>query len=622
MFRILFIIIFFIAPTLYVCSSVWAESYPWSNGFYIYRGENRPIRGVLEDFAHQFSLKLSLSIYVNGTFDGVSRSQSPTQFLNDMANIHGFDWFYYDGILHVTANTERVTRIVSVRKSSMRGIRSTLQNVGLLNNRFGWNEVPDQDVVVITGPKVYLDIVESLVGRFNVAPKDIEIAVIRLRYSTAGDLALPAENGRVVIPGLVNTLNRLLRNGGIAQDASIKSKITDQEVAALGSQNMRDLVTIQGDERLNAVIIRAPKYLIGLYKSLVEKLDVPTELVEIDVAVIDVTVGAKSDLGIRWTAGSEKFNVGYGMGPQYQDGAGHQGNGAAALNLIDLPFGSTSLAFNTGYFLSRLKLLEENGNAQTVSRPSMLMMDNTMAVYNSQRTFHILNSSVQSTSTRPVSAGLSLTVRPRIIRDHNGLYVQMWLDIQDGGFDERSQGIRGYPVVHNHTVNTVLMLGEGESTLIAGDQYEYQTKSDAGIPILKDIPILGWFFSDHGSETTRRQRFFLLTPRVISTSELITGGKGKPLSVPSSSLPENLQTMGLEKAVQAADPDWKAPPPPAPAQPQEPERQAYLPDEDKVLPIYPAKQASYGGQLVPPSPNKLRRSSSPTALTRGDGALL
>ncbi|MCH5875602.1 EscC/YscC/HrcC family type III secretion system outer membrane ring protein, partial [Salmonella enterica] len=69
--------------------------------------------------------------------------------------------------------------------------------------------------------------------------------------------------------------------------------------------------TVQADARLNAIIVQDIPDRIPIYRSLIEQLDLPSTLVEIEAMIVDVNSDLVSELGVTWGARAGSTTFGY-----------------------------------------------------------------------------------------------------------------------------------------------------------------------------------------------------------------------------------------------------------------------------------------------------------------------
>lgn len=141
---------------------------PWTDAPYSYYADNAPIANVLRDFASSFSLSLELSPLVEGKVNGRFNSQNPTEFMDRMASVYGLTWFTHAGTLFISRTTEMSTRSITSGSSGIAAVRQALISLGVLDTRFGWGELPEQGVALISGPPAYVALVERTMATCRV----------------------------------------------------------------------------------------------------------------------------------------------------------------------------------------------------------------------------------------------------------------------------------------------------------------------------------------------------------------------------------------------------------------------------------------------------------------------
>ena len=93
-------------------------------------------------------------------------------------------------------------------------------------------------------------------------------------------------------------------------DAENISKILSDVVAkgAVGKNDAQQEVTIAADTTLNAIVVKADPGAMSEILTLLEKLDTPQAQVMIEAAIVEVTMGASSSLGVEMAGGDQRGN--------------------------------------------------------------------------------------------------------------------------------------------------------------------------------------------------------------------------------------------------------------------------------------------------------------------------
>ena len=163
-----------------------------------------------------------------------------------------------------------------------------------------------------------------------------------------------------------------------------------------------------------------------------------------------------------------------------------------------------------------LSALRQKGKARSISRTSLLTMNNMSASLSDTQSYHARVVGTEVASLEEVSAGTTLSVKPRIVfAETPEKRNQFWmtLTLSDGGFETMS--VDSMPLSHNSSVETQAAVYEGDCILLAGYLHDVEEKVGWGIPLLRDIPFIGWLFGGVGKKKETVQRMFILTPYLI-----------------------------------------------------------------------------------------------------------
>ncbi len=269
--------------------------------------------------------------------------------------------------------------------------------------------------------------------------------------------------------------------------------------------DLEGAVVIVPEVTTNTLMVRATENDWGLIQQAIQSLDLRPLQVAIEVVIAEV----------RRT---EELDVGTSFGITANDGTA---------TLPDAP-GAGDFAVQLG--LSRddvdidatLSALAANGNVRILSRPVVMAQNNQEAqiVVGDQRPF------VQATLTTPNdqavqneiiqyrNVGTVLTILPTINEDG---YVNLLLTQEvNSATSEREFGA---PIISTRSVFTQLLARSGQTVAIGGLVDRQLEESRSGIPILKDIPVLGYLFGRTSERVANSELFLFVTPYVIASDE-------------------------------------------------------------------------------------------------------
>ena len=276
--------------------------------------------------------------------------------------------------------------------------------------------------------------------------------------------------------------------------------------------------SVSADLANNSVIINAIQSDVDKLINLVNRMDKPTRQVRIEANIVEVNSSLVRELGLKWQA-EAKFRQ-YGesdpvveraVPADYGEMDDTFGTMRGAFDPLAgmLEYGILTRDFNLS---ATLTALEEDGKVRILSRPSITTMDNRKAIIKS-------GSDVPFSTTNrdgdPVvqwqEAVLLLEVTPHLI-DQTELTLDIQLLNDEVDF---SQTVDGNPVIQKKEAHSSLVLRDGETTVIAGLTKNNIEQSDSGIPLLKDIPLLGYFFKYKRKADSRQEMVIFITPRIV-----------------------------------------------------------------------------------------------------------
>jgi len=162
----------------------------------------------------------------------------------------------------------------------------------------------------------------------------------------------------------------------------------------------------------------------------------------------------------------------------------------------------------------------ERGEVRILSRPILIAANNQPATINvgSQRPFVQLSRTLATDNTardqvvQYMDVGTKLTVLPTISPDgYVGLEVTQEVD------NATSEIAFDAPVISTRSVQTQLLLKDGQTVALGGLTDSEHDVSQGGIPLLSSIPLLGGLFGHVSRQTTSTELYLFLTPHVLHT---------------------------------------------------------------------------------------------------------
>lgn len=368
--------------------------------------------------------------------------------------------------------------------------------------------------LVLKGEPRTLEKMKDLVEKLDTPADDTSaIQVIRLANADAVDMA------------------EILKN--LVADTGAKTGKTDRQTST----------SIQADESLNALIIRAEPAQMFELKKVIELLDIRRVQVLIEAAIVEVSTDFARDLGSELIVADTQGEI-LPLGITAPSGvlarillaqAGVPvGSIPAIPSNVDLgtsPLLAAGRVNSDGVsFAFILRALIQNSDVNLLSTPSILTLDNQKAkiVVGQSVPFRTGSTTTGSggtvnpfTTIERQDVGLTLEVTPHI---HDGNLVRLEIYQEVSEVDQTSLGAVGNEgssdlITNKRTIETTVLVDDGEIIVLGGLMRDKITFSESRVPVLGAIPLLGRLFKSTSSKHEKQNLLVFLRPTVLGTRE-------------------------------------------------------------------------------------------------------
>jgi general secretion pathway protein D len=299
------------------------------------------------------------------------------------------------------------------------------------------------------------------------------------------------------------------------------SALASGEIQILGQTK------IIADERANALLVYATREDMATIKDIIAKLDVILPQVLIETTILDVSLNNKWNLGLsgvqttRQLGGNNILGAGGINANQIFNFSGTGTNLTADLLGTGLRYFTR---IDDSFYLT-LQAAASDGTARVIQKPRILTSHAKPASFFVGETVPYITSTYYggfgtgpAASYQQLRVGIQLSVTPFINAD--GL-VLMQIDqaIDELGDEVEIAGGGKVPKTRSRTLSAEVAVRNGESILLGGYIRSSGTESHAGVPILKDIPLLGYLFRSNDRSRDRSELMVLMRPIVLMDPE-------------------------------------------------------------------------------------------------------
>jgi general secretion pathway protein D len=422
----------------------------------------------------------------------------------------------------------KLTEILSDKGSqNVQGMRPFGQRAGVLSERGKARIIPYErtNSLIVLASAIDMSGVESLVQKLDIpTPSGKEdIHVYYLQYARAedvvkvltdmptpnkGDSATPAVNVQGA-PDMVQTSQR----------------------AGMRSTTNSEKVKISADKETNSLIIFADPDAYSSILDTIKYLDIPRKQVYVRAVFMEVNKKKDLDFGVQWS-----FFEDFKYDNDKRTGAAFGRSGSKFISsLTDLPSsallgvvgegitltsGSTSITFpNMTAFISAM---QDDSDVNILATPQIITMDNKEAeikvganvpyLTREQTDSTNINNTVRTFDYRDV--GVTLRLTPQINQQGN---IRLELFQENSTLVEGTGEQQYAPTTLKRSAKTTVTVKDGSNIVIGGLIGDTLQAGESGVPILKDIPLIGYLFKTSTRKTEKTNLYIFLQPTIIDS---------------------------------------------------------------------------------------------------------
>ena len=481
---------------------------------------------------------------------------------------------------------EMVTRVVPVRNVSVRELAPLLRQLNDNAGGGNVVHYEPSNVLLITGRAAVVNRLVEVVNRVDRAG-DQDVDIIKLKFASAGEMVRLVTNlnkdgspqggtaslllspkvvadertNSVVVSGepkarariiqMVRQLDRDLQSQGNTRVFYLKyGKAKDMVEVLKGVSSSIEAdkkgggattggasigggkLAISADETTNALVITAQPDVMSELEQVVAKLDIRRAQVLVEAIIVEIQDSDGLNLGVQWGnangGGTQFTNTGLPLGGAIAAGKDYQnGKPETAAKLLD-GFNGMAAGFYKGDWAMLLTALASNTKNDILSTPSIVTMDNKEASFNAGKEVPTQTGSQSSTSTDSIyntieykTVGTKLTVTPQI---NEGDSVLLNIEQEVSSVGKQAEGTTGLgPTFDTRIVKNAVLVKSGETVVLGGLMDTQTLEEISKVPLLGDIPVLGYLFRSTSNTTTKRNLMVFIRPTILRDANVYSG---------------------------------------------------------------------------------------------------
>lgn len=389
--------------------------------------------------------------------------------------------------------------------------------------------IPDErtNSLIVVGNKQGIEKIRTLVRKLDYKLDPETQGGVYVYYVRFGD----AEKIATTLQGVAQGINNQKSGGSATRPGAPPGGFggPPQPTEGLFSDNVK----IASDKNTNSIIVTASKQDYQTVQGILAKLDIPKDQVYVEGIIMEMQVQDTKNWSVKYYnlvgdsfAGRAGFSGSPGISdvidPTNDKGA-ILGFGAGGKVKVTIPGGTSQVEVPS--LLGFIKLLSEHKTINILSTPQVIAMDNEKATIEVGDKVPVGSStqttgSSVTTSTDRQDVSTKLEITPHISPGSQSLRLEIELNIEDVNqaltINATNLAANAIATSKRNTKTNVL-IRNGDTVVLGGLIKDRDNVTVVKVPILGDIPILGWLFKSRTVEKSKSNLMIFLTPKIIAS---------------------------------------------------------------------------------------------------------
>lgn len=438
--------------------------------------------------------------------------------------------------------------------------------------------IPNINTVIVKDKGENLKNISKIIDTLNTMGKGVQIEIFPLRYTQASEfvnsvktffvglnklqysrvmpvfMADRSSNSIVVaaMPEDMAIIKRIIARVDVVQETATKPRVFKlkyaraEDVEKILNKILSEMSPAQGkgkapslkktivaaDKATNTISVVGDPEVYARVESLIEKLDIPRDQIFVEALIIETTLEEGAKFGVEWLAGAGNENT---AGAATFLNTGDAVNFSSPVlegkppNLSALPGGFSlgilgniityeGVKFPT--LTALVNAIKSKSGINILSKPQLLTLDNEEAevFVGENRPFLISekfdanNNPIQTFDYRDV--GIKLKILPHVV-DNDTILLNIKQEVKK--VIATATGVSSAPITLTRSTTTTVKLKDNMTVVISGLIKNDNSITETRVPVLSDIPILGWLFRSKDKTVEKTNMMVFITTRIIRT---------------------------------------------------------------------------------------------------------
>jgi general secretion pathway protein D len=314
----------------------------------------------------------------------------------------------------------------------------------------------------------------------------------------------------------------------VDEQQALKPEQPKAATQSVASAQLSADIKITSDPETNALIVTASQEEYMALEEIIKQLDIPRRMVYLEALIMEVSIDKQFDIGAEWG----------GLG-SFQDetgtlGTGFTKNNFSLINGISKGTAGMASGATLGILKKGVKIggtyfpnigaivnaYQADSDINIIATPQILTTDNKEAsITVGENVPYITSKNTTTSSTQDYTnyeykdVGTTLKITPQI-NQANLLRLAISVEVTR----LKSEAGVATPTTYKRNASTTVVVHNQEIIVIGGMIGQDDTSSNYKVPLLGDVPVLGWLFKTHESVGRKTNMFIFLAPKIVDSA--------------------------------------------------------------------------------------------------------
>jgi general secretion pathway protein D len=290
-------------------------------------------------------------------------------------------------------------------------------------------------------------------------------------------------------------------------------------------------IKVSADKTTNSLVITASPADFGTIQRVINKLDIPRDQIYVEVIIMEMSMQRNSDYtanvllpgGTVVAPTSDLYklltnptDVPNGLVLQFQSEAGRS---------ITIPTGGTSTSIKVPNLAALIKAIQTYSAGNVLATPQLMTLDNTEATFDSTDKIPVpqINNAglgIQTVSVTQQSVPLTIKIKPQLNKISNFIKLEIKAKVSDVVNRALPKAVQDQAFsTIERSADTSVMVADGDTVVLGGLIRDKSSEVINKVPLLGDIPILGWLFKSRSATIEKSNLMLFITPKIMRQPE-------------------------------------------------------------------------------------------------------